>query len=203
MCVSQIAMAAPFSVKWNSTLGASTTAPYIIGESVSITIVLDNGGTSTVSQTWNASDVVSITFLINDAPNTITTVFDPNSGDGIDSATGSFQTDSSGVLIAAPSSWFDNVTGGLYVTSDDPEGAIAFRWWINANNQILVNDSVSPVGTEVWADPVDTNTNPAFWSFIGNIEAVYAPVPTLSNWALIMMTLLLAFVGLTRVRRQF
>lgn len=203
LCASQVALAAPFSVTWNSTIGAGSTLPYIIGESVSITFVLDNGGASTISQTWNAADVVSVTFLINDAPNTITTVFDPNSGDGIDFATGSFQTDASGVLIAAPSSWSDNVTGGMYVTSDDPEGTTDFRWWVNGGNEILVNDSAELVGAAIWADPVDTNINPAFWSFVGGEAGAYVSVPTLSNWALILMSLLLAFIGLTRVRRQF
>ena len=203
MTVSQVALAAPFSITWTSVLGTNTTAPYNIGEAVIITFVVDNGGTSIVSQTWNAVDVVSVTYTFNDAPNTITTIFDPNGGDGLSGTSGSFQTDAGGSLTASPTDWNDTSATGTVVFSNDPIGITDFRWWVNGSNEVLVNDTGGVLSAQAFADPVVTNIDPVYWSFTGETRLEAEPIPTMSNWALILFSLLIAFVGLTRVRRQF
>lgn len=201
--VSSIANANPFSVTWTDTLSASSNLPYIVGEAISITFVLDNGGTSAASQTWNAVDVVSVTFVINNAPSTITTVFDPNSGNGLSSTAGSFATDAAGTLTSAPSAWVDSDGGSPIVSSNDPQGTSTIRWWVNSANEVLQNQSASPDDRSAFTNNVSTNSDPAFWT---NPAAVVGgaptPVPTLSEWALILLVMMLAMFGVIRIRSR-
>ena len=67
------ALAAPFFVTLTDTLNSSSTAPYNVGENVVIVVRFDNGGNTTESQTWDSSDILTIRYLFNDDPNTITT----------------------------------------------------------------------------------------------------------------------------------
>ena len=55
LCGSAVGEADPFSVTWSGTLQGNSDLPYLGGEPVSITYVPDNGGTTALSQTWNAS----------------------------------------------------------------------------------------------------------------------------------------------------
>lgn len=207
MGFSQIAMSAPYSVTWTSTLSGSSTSPYNAGEPTSITFLLDNGGTTNVSQTWNAVDVARVIYVFNDAPNTITTVFDPNSTDGLSSTSGSFATDAAGILISSPTSWNDTSASGTVVSSNDPAGTTDFRWWVNGNNQILVNDAADP-RADAFANAVDTNISPAAWSNPvpeGEPQPPQptVPVPTTSVWALILLTTLLGLMVFANRRRLF
>ena len=207
MGFSQIAISAPYSVTWTSTLSGSSTSPYNAGEMTSITFWLDNGGTTNVSQTWNAVDVVRVIYVFNDAPNTITTMFDPNSTDGLSDTSGSFATDAAGVLISSPTSWNDTSASGTVVSSNDPAGTTAFRWWVNGANQILVNDTADPFA-EASANAVGTNITAAAWSNPvpagePQPQQTNLPVPTTSTWALVLLTALVGLMVFANRRRLF
>ncbi len=118
LSASTLAVAAPFSVTWTDTIAVGSGAGYIAGQSLSVTYVLDNGGTTKISQTWNASDVVSVTFVLNNGA--ITTVFDPNGGGGFDLTIGNFATDGTGALISVPVDWSSSTDA--VVSSNDPQG---------------------------------------------------------------------------------
>ena len=124
--------------------------PFNVGEAFTISIVLDNGGNSSASQTWTSADVVSITFSMNDAPNTITTVF---SAAALDDNTGDFVTDAMGVLTAVPSNWNDS--SPTVLSTNDPDTPTDF--YINDNNDVYYNTAVSAGMTNV-----NNNTIPAF-----------------------------------------
>jgi hypothetical protein len=157
---STLAVAAPFSVTRTDTVAPLSQAPYIPGQSLSVTFVLDNGGTSAASQTWNAVDVVSVTYVLNNGA--ITTVFDPNGGDGMSDTLGSFVTDWTGALTAVPTHWADDSGTVPIISSNDPAGSTAIWWWVNANNSIYYNIDGGNLSAE--ATNVANNINPAFWS---------------------------------------
>jgi hypothetical protein len=75
------------------------------GDQFKVVIAMDNGGSTLINQTWDASNVLSVTFDFNNGAHK--TVFDPNGGDGFSTNLGSFVTDGSGQLTAVPSSWTD------------------------------------------------------------------------------------------------
>lgn len=203
LSVSTVAVADPFSVTWTDTLSSSD-LPYLTGEPTSITFVLDNGGSSAASQTWNATDVVSVTFVFNNAPNTITTVFDPNSGNGLSSTAGSFITDAAGTLTSAPSSWNDSDGASPIISSNDPQGTSSVRWWVNGANEIYQNQSASPDNRSASAANVSTNTDPAAWSNPVPSGAPPAgpatPIPTMSAYGLVLTMLSLLFLASRHLR---
>lgn len=188
MATSNIANAAEFSVTWNNTI-TNSPFPYNVGEAMSVTMVLDNGGTDAVSQTWSSDDLVSVTIQLNNGA--ITTVFD---GSGLDLTTGSFVTDASGVLTAVPSAW-GNFTAGMPVTfTNDPLGNTDIRWVINGLNYIYSNfslgfsrearaaDPASNIIAANWSNPVALNPAPT-------PPTGTAPIPTMSVYGLVIMTL--------------
>lgn len=140
--------AAPFSFTWTTTLGVSGTN-YNDGEALVVTMVLDNGGTTATSQTWDINDLVSLTVALNDAPNVITTVF---AGPAFsppapppDDTTGSFVTDGTGALIAVPSDWGSRTGNfGTVVSTDDPNGSANIRWVLDGAGGFLYQNDGTP-----------------------------------------------------------
>ena len=196
------ALAAPFFVTWTDTLSSSSTAPYNVGENVVIVVRFDNGGNTTESQTWDSSDILTIRYLFNDDPNTITTEFNPAAID-VFTMSGVFQTDASGQLVQVPTGIFGSTTAGAGVVSDDPTGDQAFRFWVNGGNEVLVNDTGSPIANAAFADNVDTNLDPDAWvvgGFAPPEPAADVPVPSLSQWSLMLLAALALMMGLSRVR---
>ena len=95
------ALASPFSYQFASTIAASASilpAGLSVGDSAVITVVLDNGGTSTISQTWTAANLQSVTFNFNNG-GLLTTFFSPFGG-GLSSDIGDFVTDATGTLLS-------------------------------------------------------------------------------------------------------
>ncbi|WP_040481880.1 putative Ig domain-containing protein [Luminiphilus syltensis] len=142
MTLSSFVLAAPFTTTYTSTiLGSESVGPFNQGEQFTISIVLDNGGTTAISQTWTPAEVVAISFIMNDAPNVITTVYSPVVFSN--SPTGSFVTDAGGVLTALPELQ-DVDPGGLAVpgfstvaSTNDPATPGAF--FINGDNPVYYN----------------------------------------------------------------
>jgi hypothetical protein len=203
LSVSTLAVAAPFSVTWTDTIGAGSEAPYIVGQSLSVTYVLDNGGTSTISQTWNAADVVSVTFELNNGA--ITTVFDPNGGGGFDLTLGNFATDSTGALISVPVDW--ESANDSVVSSNDPQGTTNLDWFVDKFNGVYYNASADPDIRIVNATNVTNNIIPAFWSLGGTPPppppSTSTAVPTMPVYALILTILGLLLVATRRLHPTF
>ena len=81
------------------------------GHHVWITLTLDNGTTGLASQTWSISHLQSVTFDINHGEFVYT--FSRPFGSGF-FGSGSFRTDSAGVLTSTLSSWGDSIVGSGY-----------------------------------------------------------------------------------------
>ncbi len=174
--------AAPYYMTFTSTADNSQFgAPYVdnvmAGDSVVVTVVVDNGGSSSLSQTWQASDVVSVTFNFGGGAHI--TTFDPNGTDGLDSTTGTFTTDASGALTAVPSSWTDQTNVNVVSTnsSQTPNA-----WFLNSMNDKYYTDAFNnAVGI-----PDDTeNINPANWSLSSTPPAA-VPGPSAPAIALML-----------------
>jgi len=203
-----VAVAAPFTVTHTSTLsGGGDTPPFNSGEAFTIAIVLDNGGTTTASQTWTSADIVSITFSMNDAPNTITTTFSPVV---LSTTTGSFVTDAVGVLTAVPSSWNDiagsNSVPGASTVASTNDPATPTTFFINGGNGVYHNsDNIGVSSNRAYMTNVNNNTIAAFWTNPATAASgtgAGTPVPTLSQWAMILLIMLLMMVGLLKTRRH-
>jgi hypothetical protein len=140
---------------------------------------------------------VSITISINDAPSTITTVLSPVV---LSHSVGSFITDSVGVLTTAPTEWNDDATLSTVVSSNDPAGTADLMWWINGGNNVYYHDDLS---AGVYVENVGNIILPAFWTGPGPAmaPATATPVPTLSQWAIILLSLMLLAIGFVKTRR--
>jgi hypothetical protein len=66
------ANAALFQFQFEDTISATDIPGLAVGQSASITVGLDNSGTSILSQTWTASDLTSLTFDFNNGGYVIT-----------------------------------------------------------------------------------------------------------------------------------
>jgi len=88
------AHAAIFTATYTDTVTGPGFSPLVdnvnVGDTAVITYQLDNGGTSLFNQTWNASNIVSVTFNFGNGAHV--TTFNPNGGGGLSVSTGSFVT---------------------------------------------------------------------------------------------------------------
>ena len=120
--------------------------PYVdnvsLGDQFKVVIAMDNGGSTLFNQTWNASDVLSVTFEFNNGAHK--TVFDPNGGDGFSTNVGSFVTNGSGQLTSVPSSWTDKDNVNI-VSTNSTQAPNA--WFLNSrNDKYYTNDLDFSVG---------------------------------------------------------
>jgi hypothetical protein len=161
-----------------------------LGDQVKVVIAMDNGGNALFNQTWNASDVLSVTFEFNNGAHK--TVFDPNGGDGFSTNLGSFVTDGSGQLTAVPSSWTDtsNVNAISTNSTQTPNA-----WFLNGNNdKYYTNFYIFSVGIPVAA----SNTVASNWTI--SIDSSGA-VPEPSSLAVFGIGMCVAGVRAGRRRR--
>jgi hypothetical protein len=129
----QAALAAPYCFQYTDTISSSGTLPtgLAIGDSATITVKLDNGGTSLNSQTWNSSHLQSVTFDFKNG--TVKTTFSsPWGGNGLNGSSGSFVTDGAGALTAVMSDWHDNNGLGTDYTTNSSN--TPFTWYLNGAN---------------------------------------------------------------------
>jgi hypothetical protein len=150
------AHAAIFTATYTDTVFSADVDNVIVGDTAVITYQLDNGGTSLFNQTWNASDIVTVTFNFGNGAHV--TTFNPNGGDGLSVSTGSFVTNASGQLTAVPSEWFDVVNVNVVSTNSTqtPSG-----WFVNGNNGVY---STNDFDNEVRLTNVAGNIDPANWT---------------------------------------
>ncbi|MFN5972006.1 MAG: PEP-CTERM sorting domain-containing protein, partial [Microcystis sp.] len=76
--------AAVFTATYTGTVSSAIVDNVTAGDTAVITFQLDNGGTSLLSQTWNATDIVSVTFNFGNGAHV--TTFNPNGvgGNGLE-----------------------------------------------------------------------------------------------------------------------
>ncbi|MFN7216389.1 PEP-CTERM sorting domain-containing protein [Microcystis sp.] len=155
------AHAAIFTATYTGTVAAPTSSLLVdnvtAGDTAVITYQLDNGGTSLLSQTWNATDIVTVTFNFGNGAHV--TTFNPNGGDGLDGTTGSFVTNASGQLTAVPFDWsdFNNVN---VVSTNSTQTPI--EWYVNGFNGVYYTDP--NYYYEVNLTNVEGNIDPANWT---------------------------------------
>jgi hypothetical protein len=132
------AHAAIFTATYTDTVFSADVDNVIVGDTAVITYQLDNGGTSLFNQTWNASDIVTVTFNFGNGAHV--TTFNPNGGDGLSVSTGSFVTNASGQLTAVPSEWYDlNNVNVVSTNSTQTPNA----WFVNGLNSVYSTNNFS------------------------------------------------------------
>ena len=127
LSVSSFANAGLISFTYDSTVGSGTTMPGVTeGESLNFNLVLDNGGTTVVSQTWDFSDFVSLDV----------TTSGGYSFSSFGAGSGSFTTDAGGNVVGM-SDWrtWQQASGFDSITGDISNAA----WWLNGRNNVLRN----------------------------------------------------------------
>ena len=97
-------------------------ANLVRGESYQLTIVMDNGGTSAASQTWELDDLVSIRFDFNDARDVYFEVDPSEIGDWYEGEDNSAETNEDGTLT----SFFKDISGYTETFETDLAGFTGF-----------------------------------------------------------------------------
>jgi hypothetical protein len=192
---SSFTAAAPYTVSYADTV-ESDAGPYISGGLFTISIVLDNGGATAASQTWTSAHIVSITFNVNDSPNTITTVLSPVL---LTSDVGSFVTNASGALTAVPSQWIDKTSISTILSSNDPGGLLEFDFSIRGGNDVYSNRTS---GFSAAMTNVKNNVTASFWTNPAVAVAPATPVPTMSIWGIGLLSGMIGLLGMYHRRRK-
>ena len=176
--------ATPVSLTWNTTVSAfSGSWPTTVGEAVAVTFVVDNGGSSIQSQTWNGTDMVSYT--ISGASGwSFSSTTTPNF-DYVD-----FATDSSGAVTTA-ANW------GIF-----PGGPITTSW-AGSGTGIYSNTGSNFIGYEssfsYWLSVDNVGQNQVGSSWAATIAAVPEIDPASFGSAL---SLVLGALGLAERKRR-
>ncbi|NCR77097.1 MAG: PEP-CTERM sorting domain-containing protein [Microcystis aeruginosa K13-06] len=168
------AHAAIFTATYTDTVFSADVDNVTVGDTAVITYQLDNGGTSLFNQTWNASDIVTVTFNFGNGAHV--TTFNPNGGDGLSVSTGSFVTNASGQLTAVPSEWYDDTNVNVVSTNSTQT---PFSWFVNGFNGVyytdpnyyykvqLTNVSGNIVAANWTIQPAQTQTTPEPGTLLG------------------------------------
>lgn len=200
------AVAAPFSVSYVGTIQDPAEGPddaflnVADGETYKVTLVMDNGGSSSQSQTWVASDLVSIKWEFNDSRNVVFEQDIDTSYSEYEVA-GNATTDANGALTA----FFSEVTSGgtVFDAVGLPDLASPAEWYMNEANAVFFSDAEGGTYSPSAEDAADgVQMGIANWS---NPVAVASaspsvPVPTLPTILLLVLSGLLALFGFYRVR---
>jgi hypothetical protein len=172
------ANAVPYTIEYQSTISSIFGTPISglnIGDSVRFSVSFDNGGSSQASQTWGASNILSVAFDFG-AGTRVTSFNSPFDG-GIQFATGSYSTNSSGVLTSVMV-LYDSASANF--SSNGP--GTSFSWFINGGN-VVYGESSSFGSTGININNVGGDIVAGNWSFV-------APVPEPGTLALLSLGLL-------------
>lgn len=202
------ASAAPFSTTYSGTIGATTLPGAISGQHYTLTLVMDNGGTTPNRQSWTAGEVTCVIWRINDAGNIA--LAHNIAAVGRLSGYGSLWTEDTG----QPMGMFGALRAtsalapGNYTATGLPPGA-AVEWLLinNAELRLASGEQLTDVR------PSDGSIrNPPNWSppqpFSGPCAVAAAPpaaatpVPGLGLPALALLGLGFAGLGLRRLRAR-
>lgn len=156
---SAVTVFATFSETINSTSVANTS----MGDTLMIEFALDNGGSDLINQTWNASDVVSLTFSKPDE--SFQTVF---GAEAFSTSVGSFTTDSGGNLTAVPSDWTDT---NVMVTPTTTSSFSPDLWYVDGSSFVYAEGFGD---FSISIDNASTITNAANWN-LSTVSAIPEP----------------------------
>jgi len=176
-----------FKFEFNSTLISNPANPLptglAVGQSAKITVALDNGGASNISQTWSAANLQSVTFDFNNGA--VLTTFTYPFWLGVQTAAqvpNSFITNALGNLTSVLTYWGSNGSVGVDFTTND--ATAPFAWILNGGNGVYytgVNQvaSIANVGLLL---------SPAAWT------PVVTPVPEpAAIWLILIGLAVLSF----------
>lgn len=184
------AQASPYLAVWNGTVSDSSVTGVSAGNTATITMTLDNGGSSAASQTWVQADLQSVAFAFG---STLTTFVKPFGG-GV-GFSGGWVTGAGGTLIAVPTMLGDISIGTDYTTNLTQTPA---AWSLDGTNGIFFASS-GAAGVAVNA--VATITSAPAWTL--SPASPPSTVPEIDAAASTgALTLLLGALGLAAERRR-
>lgn len=189
LCTAIPVQASPYLFEFNSTL-ISNPGPnplptgLVAGQSAKITVALDNGGSSNISQIWSAANLQYVTFDFNHG--TVLTTFTYPFWMGVQTAAqvpNSFITNGLGTLTSVLTYWGSNGSVGTDFTTND--ATAPFTWILNGGNGVYytgVNQvaSIANVGTllspAAWTPVITAVPEPsAIWlTLIGLLAFAYS-----------------------------
>ena len=203
---SALVSATPYSITYTGTIGNSVFPEVNSGESYTATLVFDNGGASTASQSWDASDLTCAIWTANNAGDVVIAT-DMTAQTNLD-VSGTVSTDGAGSLtsnfteVAA-----DPVNAGTFSASGIAL-VEAIDWYMNDGNRVFYSDSQA----NSWGDAaggvqmaVGNWSNPAIYT--GNCQGAVPPapaatqIPVMPLWLLALMGGLLSWIGVRKLRQ--
>jgi hypothetical protein len=183
------ANAALFQFQFEDTISSTTISGLSGGQSALVTVALDNGGTSLISQTWTAFDLQSLTFDFNDG-GVVSTFSAPFDG-GIDYVGGDFETDAAGTLTSVMSDWSDYGITSDFVNSGS--AAVSFQYELYGGSSTVYWSDVGYVELDNGSHGPESFLQPDQWSQVSVV-----PEPSI----IALFGLGLAGLGFARRRRQ-
>jgi hypothetical protein len=213
-----LSWAAPFSVKYADTVGASgLPAEILVNQQAIVELILDNGNSSATNQSWSASHLKCIIFTFNNAHDkwvAINYSGSPLSANAETAVIGTFATNGSGQLQSGTFDWEDFRTPFNTPNSSNLSGSPAVgAWFIDHFNSVLSLGSAPPKNVDFlnvthddqtanWSNPVSSTGTCAGPSTPPitppPIVSAAVSVPTLSEWGLVALSLLVTLIALVR-----
>ena len=203
--------AAPYAITYTGVIGSSPLIGFdtvMAGQPYSVTLVFDNGNSTTASQTWGASHLTCVLWRFNMAHNVV--YAQDLQASPPTTALGTAATDAGGAL----NDMFSDVQAlgvapGAYAASGFSPALGEVRWYINDQNSILFSEGLevhgTPAGVPIvfaeWSAPVPYAGNCAAPAPGGPGQQV-ASVPTLGHAGLALMAALLGALGWGAARRK-
>jgi hypothetical protein len=135
------ANASLFQFQFQETISNTSIAGLSVGQTAKLTVYLDNGGTSNLSQTWDSDDLQAVTFDFNNG-GLLTTFNSPWDG-GLAYWDGAFETDTGGNLISVMDEWSDAGVTSDYTTNAD---VAPFDWYLDPYNDVYHDGNDDRVG---------------------------------------------------------
>lgn len=201
------ASADPFAISYTGTMLSSAVPEITAGQTYDVTLVFDNGGSTAASQTWTTGDLQCVIYRFNTARNVVFT--QDLVANAPTASTGSASTNAAGLLLTNFDQVIDYPTSsGLSYTGTIRPSA-TYQWFANGFNGVFsdldegdVNDQAGGVlmAAANWTSPTPFSGDCAGRQ-IGAVVPP-APVPTMSEWALILMGLLLAGAAALLIGRR-
>jgi len=202
-------LADPFSIVHTGTVSTSAIPGINAGQTYTIRLVFDNGGASSVGQAWNGAHLRCAIWTFNTAANVVFTqnlVSDPPSA-----AVGSATTNGAGVLATNFSNVSNTgVTAANYTVSGTALVA-PVNHFANSMNGILYDTGFAREVRDIsggvqmaaagWGNPLPFAGNCAGLILAAALVNPQS-IPSLSQWAVIALSSLLAMAGVAGLRRR-
>ncbi|MCA9270309.1 MAG: hypothetical protein KDA41_17630, partial [Planctomycetales bacterium] len=128
----------PFAFTWSGVVDASSVQPVgiAINDPFTITVIMDNGGASSASQSWTSADWVSTSINVNSGAYTGSLT---DTGGGPFQFTGSFQTGAGSTVTAVPSAIWNSTS--FDAIGSDSLGSTNLDGFVNGTNGVWYFDA--------------------------------------------------------------